>query len=98
MSYATIIPIDPRSKAIAFSEAEGPQVFKVADSVRADITDVLHDDKYAFSLCRLHAEGCLWELFQRTGGSLDWMGHPESWRSCDNGGLSPAAPATLVSA
>jgi hypothetical protein len=81
MSYATIIPIDPRGKAIDFSEVNSPQAFKVADELHADVTDVLHDDKYAFSLLRMPTEGCCWELFQRTGGPLDWIGHPECWRS-----------------
>ena len=82
MSAITIIPIEPRGKNIHLADSESVHTFDVAEEMRTTVFDVLSDGKYSVSLCRipLPAEQCYWELFQRIGGSLDWMGRPDRWQ------------------
>ncbi len=81
MTSIRLVAIEPPGKDLTVPDSA--QAFDIAEKLHASTLDVLNDGKYTLSLQRipLPAEECYWELFQRTGGSLAWMGHPERWKS-----------------
>jgi len=65
MSHYRIISVDPPGNAVDLAEEDSAMAFKIAQELEASVLDILRDDKYAFSLCRLHGEDGFWAIFQR---------------------------------
>lgn len=71
MSHLKIIPVDPPGKGIEIAEADSALTFQLAQQLRSAVVDVVRDDHYAFSLCRLHGDQGFWAIFQRPGQTLE---------------------------
>lgn len=65
MSHIRLISVDPPGKVVDLAEEDSAAAFRIAEELRLTVLDVLADDKYAFSLCRLGGDHGYWALFQR---------------------------------
>lgn len=74
MSYLRIIAVDPPGKVAELSEADSDRAFDVAEQLHCTVLDVVRDDKYVFSLCRMHGDDGYWAIFQRQSETIERLG------------------------
>lgn len=61
-----VIPVEPPGEAVEIAGQESAMAFKFAEDSHASILDVIRDEHYAFSLCRLGGVDGYWAMFRRS--------------------------------